>query len=435
MPDAILATNVSKYYRLGAGRRGKYGTLRESVMDVVGAPVHRVRRLFHRRGSDPGAENAPSGTNGRAGLWALKEISLKIQPGEAVGIIGRNGAGKSTLLKVLSRITPPSDGSIEVRGRLGSLLEVGTGFHPELTGRENIFLNGAIMGMPRREIRRKFGQIVDFAEVDRFIDTPVKRYSSGMYVKLAFSVAAHMEPDILLIDEVLSVGDLAFQRKCLDYTRRLLQRNVTLLFVSHNMFVVKALCDRCICLDQGRVQADGATEDVTSGYDQQSRLDVAGWAKAMVGADPTRCPIFITAVDVLDKHGRPRRMFEHGQRMRVRLQYRATHPVADPNFCVALIRSDNVACCNFSSALDKFATGKVVGEGTIELAIPPLKLVADLYSLQVLVWDASFKRLHCAQTGPDFHVRDPLLSTEFGVFHEAAEWAMPKRALGVSTQT
>ena len=175
-------------------------------------------------------------------LWALRDVSFTIGAGEAVGIVGRNGAGKSTLLKILSNITPPTDGQITIQGRVGSLLEVGTGFHPELTGRENIFLNGAIVGMSRREISEKYNDIVGFSEIGKFIDTPVKRYSSGMYVKLAFAVAAHMEPEILLLDEVLSVGDLAFQRKCMEHARRLLSRKATLLFVSHNMFAIKAMC-------------------------------------------------------------------------------------------------------------------------------------------------------------------------------------------------
>jgi lipopolysaccharide transport system ATP-binding protein len=340
-----------------------------------------------------------------------------------VGIIGRNGAGKSTLLKILSRITAPTEGRVRLSGRVGSLLEVGTGFHPELTGRENVFLNGAIIGMGRKEIARKFDAIVDFADIARFIDTPVKRYSSGMFVRLAFAVAAHMEPDILLIDEVLSVGDLAFQRKCMDHAKQLLERDATLLFVSHNMFAIKAMCDRAVYLSQGRVALDGTTEEVTRLYDQEGRLDMASWATGMVGSDPSKCPISIRDFELLDEDGEPRTIFEHGERMRIRLHYEARERISNPTFSIGIIRSDNVACCNHNTALDGFSTATVSGRGVIELLTPPIKLVAELYSIQILVWDSKFQHLYCAQAGKNFHVSHPVLDTEFGVFHEEAEWS------------
>jgi lipopolysaccharide transport system ATP-binding protein len=412
MQPAVTVHNLSKQYRLGEHGRGAYGTLRESMVRWARIPVRRLRDCVTRadRADAPGS------------LWALKDVSFDVKRGESVGIIGRNGAGKSTLLKLLSRITGPTRGSIEIRGRLGSLLEVGTGFHPELTGRENIFLNGAIMGMSRRDINRQYDKIVDFSEVGKFIDTPVKRYSSGMYVKLAFSVAAHMEPDVLLIDEVLSVGDLAFQRKCMDYARRLLARDATLLFVSHNMFTIKAMCDRAIYLTHGQVTADGGTEEVTGLYDQESGLDVAGWARSVVGSDPEKCPISITGMELFDEQGRPRTVFDHGRRVRIRMHYRMRESVERPNFNVAFVRSDNVACCNYNTAMDGFATDGAGDRGVIEMTTPPLKLVSDLYAIHVLVWDTKFQHLYCAQVGKNFHVRDALLSTQFGVFHEAAQW-------------
>jgi lipopolysaccharide transport system ATP-binding protein len=409
MQPAVTVRNLSKHYRLGERQAG-YGTLRESVMGWAAAPIRRLRRSAAGQSATP------------TSLWALQGVNFDIRRGESVGIIGRNGAGKSTLLKVLSRITGPTEGSIRIRGRLGSLLEVGTGFHPELTGRENIFLNGAIMGMTRREITKQYDKIVDFSEVGKFIDTPVKRYSSGMYVKLAFSVAAHMEPDVLLIDEVLSVGDLAFQRKCMDYAQRLLKRNATLLFVSHNMFTVKAMCDRAIYLTHGQITADGGTEDVTKLYDQESGLDIAGWAMGTVGSDPEQCPISITAVEILDEAGEPCTSFDYGRRMRLRMHYEMREPVESPNFSVAILRSDNVACCNYNTAMDHFPTASAPPRGVVELLTPPLKLVSELYSIQVLVWDPKFQRLYCAQVAKNFHVRDTMLSTQFGVFHEAAEW-------------
>jgi lipopolysaccharide transport system ATP-binding protein len=415
MKPAITVENIAKYYRIGARQSGSYATLRESIMNAVAAPLRRVARRI----ASSEAADRPSAK----GIWALHGVSFEVRPGEAIGIIGRNGAGKSTLLKVISRITAPTSGGVTICGRVGSLLEVGTGFHPELTGRENVFLNGAIIGMTRREIARKFNEIVSFAEIGDFIDTPVKRYSSGMYVRLAFAVAAHMEPDILLIDEVLSVGDLAFQRKCMEHAKRLLKQDVTLLFVSHNMFSIKAMCDRAIYLSQGQVALDASTEEVTRLYDQEARLDMAPWAHDMVGTDPTKCPIHIRNIELFDEDGQPRTLFDHGQRVRIRLHYEATQPIRQPNFNVSIIRSDGVACCNFNTAMDEFPTGAVSGAGVIEVLTPPLKLVADLYSLQVLVWDQGFQRLYCAQMGKTFHVRHPVLNTEFGIFHEPAQWS------------
>ena len=206
-------------------------------------------------------------------FWALKDVSFEVEPGEVVGIIGRNGAGKSTLLKILSRITEPTSGRCKFRGRIGSLLEVGTGFHPELTGRENVYLNGSILGMSRREIDRKFDEIVEFAEIEQFLDTPVKRYSSGMYVRLAFGVAAHLNPEILLVDEVLAVGDQKFQKKCLGKMREVARSGRTVLFVSHNTAALESLCERCILIHQGQVKADGETGSILARYyeDDQDR--------------------------------------------------------------------------------------------------------------------------------------------------------------------
>ena len=267
---------------------------------------------------------------GNSTIWALREVSFEIMRGEIVGIIGRNGAGKSTLLKILSRITRPTTGRAEIWGRVGSLLEVGTGFHSELTGRENLYLSGSILGMPKAEIEQKFDQIVAFAEVEHFMDTPVKHYSSGMYMRLAFAVAAHLDPDILLIDEVLSVGDLAFQRKCLEYAKRLQESHATVLFVSHNMFAVKALCNRVIYVADGRVHFDGSPEDAIQLYEGESRLSAAPWAQHMVGDDPSQRPITITDIALLDEGGEPRCVFDYGERMRIRLQFDASQRIRGP---------------------------------------------------------------------------------------------------------
>ena len=253
---ALRVTGVSKCYRLG--QRNQYATLREVLADVPRRPLRMLRRGVTSRAQ---IRSAAAST-----IWALKDVSFEVKTGEVIGIIGSNGAGKSTLLKILSRITKPTTGRVEAYGSVGSLLEVGTGFHPELTGRENIFLNGAILGMKRAEIHRKLDAIVAFAEVDRFLDTPVKRYSSGMHVRLAFAVAAHLEPQILIVDEVLAVGDVAFQKKCLGAMSGIARAGRTVLFVSHNMPAVERLCQRAIWLAQGRITAEGPTADVVRQY-------------------------------------------------------------------------------------------------------------------------------------------------------------------------
>jgi lipopolysaccharide transport system ATP-binding protein len=252
MRPIIKADKVSKQYQLGQ-RDAAYSTIR----DVLAKTFRSPKTLFRRN----------SQVNGTAKtIWALKDVSFEINPGEVVGVIGRNGAGKSTLLKILSRITEPSTGKIELFGRVGSLLEVGTGFHSELSGRENIFLNGSILGMSRNEIAAKFDEIVEFSEVGKFIDTPVKRYSSGMYVRLAFAVAAHLEPEILLLDEVLSVGDVAFQKKCLGKMNDVSKEGRTVVFVSHNMATIVRICTRCILVNNGMIEAEGPVDSVIRRY-------------------------------------------------------------------------------------------------------------------------------------------------------------------------
>ncbi|MBX2852045.1 MAG: ABC transporter ATP-binding protein, partial [Phycisphaeraceae bacterium] len=250
---SIKVENLSKKYIIGKHAQKGDG-LRHIVQNALGKPTRWAANGFRR---DPRTYEE---------FWALKDINFDVGIGEVVGIIGRNGAGKSTLLKVLSRITEQTTGRITLRGRMASLLEVGTGFHPELTGRENIYLNGAVLGMARTEIKRKFDEIVAFAEVAKFLDTPVKRYSSGMYVRLAFAVAAHLEPEILVVDEVLAVGDMDFQRKCLGKMDEVSKQGRTVLFVSHNMATIARLCERSIMLKQGQLVLDGATGDVINEY-------------------------------------------------------------------------------------------------------------------------------------------------------------------------
>jgi len=257
MSDVVIRVeNLSKRYMIGHQRQERYVSLRDAIADKVKS----FGGLFSRNGKveDPTHEE----------FWAIKDVSFEIKQGDRVGIIGRNGAGKSTLLKILSRITEPTSGKISIRGRVASLLEVGTGFHPELTGRENIYLNGAILGMDRSDIKRKFDEIVAFAEVEKFLDTPVKRYSSGMYVRLAFAVAAHLEPEILIVDEVLAVGDAQFQKKCLGKMEDVAEKEGrTVLFVSHNMAAIRALCSKAILLKQGFLVQSGTSSECLSSYE------------------------------------------------------------------------------------------------------------------------------------------------------------------------
>jgi lipopolysaccharide transport system ATP-binding protein len=288
---ALIVQNLSKEYVLG-GRRRPQETFRGMLADALLSPLRRYRRL---------SGNADGGER----FTALKDVSFSVDPGEVLGIIGKNGAGKTTLLKILSGITEPTDGRVELKGRTSSLLEVGTGFHPELTGRENVFLNGAILGMSKDEIRNKFDAIVEFAEVDKFIDTPVKHYSSGMYVRLAFAVAAHLEPEILFVDEVLAVGDAQFQKKCLGRMDEIGKEGRTILVVSHNMQVIQSLCSRAIWLDGGRIAYDGNAVSAVVAYTQSHSRTVSEreWPEddASAGNESVR----LLSARVVPEHGNP----------------------------------------------------------------------------------------------------------------------------------
>jgi lipopolysaccharide transport system ATP-binding protein len=295
MRPAIRVSNLSKRYRLGLTHAG-------SIRELVGRATD---RLLARRHEPLPYEHSAANGNGRqideyGNFWALKDVSFEVQAGEVLGIIGRNGAGKSTLLKIFSRITAPTFGRVEIYGRVASLLEVGTGFHPELTGRENVFLNGAILGMTKAEIRRRFDEIVAFAEVEKFLDTPVKRYSNGMYVRLAFAVAAHLEPDILVVDEVLSVGDVDFQRKCLGKMSSVSKEGRTVLFVSHNLPALQHFCPRAVLLHEGRTIKDGHCLDVIAAYLARNNKHIEG--KSLGTPQPNQvAAVRLVQVDILDE--------------------------------------------------------------------------------------------------------------------------------------
>jgi len=299
---AIHVDTLGKRYRIGAHER--YSTLRDSLAGALPSLFRRRRLHGHGEGEY---------------VWALKGVSLRVQQGEVLGIIGPNGAGKTTLLKVLSRITEPTEGSVEIFGRVGSLLEVGTGFHPELTGRENIYLNGAILGMRRLEIERKFDEMVGFADVERFIDTPVKRYSSGMHVRLAFAVAAHLEPDILVVDEVLAVGDAAFQKKCLGKMGEVAGAGRTVILVSHNMGAIRQLCRRSLWLDRGKVMKDGDTASVVEAY--LAAIDPTDATRGVVFPEDRRKDSQLRAARLLNKQEAPAQRFSCDEPVVVELLY------------------------------------------------------------------------------------------------------------------
>ncbi len=406
---AIRSENLSKRYKVTTITQ-HHNTLRDQL--AAG-----LTSMFRRNSDSRSKQDV---------FWALEDVSFEIKEGESVGIIGRNGAGKSTLLKILARITEPSIGKATIRGRLGSLLEVGTGFHYELSGRENLYLSGAILGMKKAEIDRKFDAIVAFAEIDKFIDTPVKHYSSGMYVRLAFAVAAHLEPDILLLDEVLSVGDLAFQAKCIEHAKRLQQSHATVLFVSHNMFSIKSMCNRVIYLSEGKVRFDGSAEEGIALYERENRLSTANWAHWELENNNDRETLKITEIELLDENGATRHIFDYGERMRIRVSFDAPREIKAPNFSISVFRDDNVACCNFNAAMDGFVVPAISGNGSVELITPPLKLVAALYSTNVIVRNADSAQLYTAQVGDSFHVRHHVLDNHYGIFHEAAVWSWGK---------
>ena len=366
MKPIIRVENVSKLYRIG-NREAAYDTLRESIVEALRAPFGRLRGRNGKRNYET--------------LWALKDINFEIAPGEVVGVIGRNGAGKSTLLKVLSRITEPTTGRAELYGRVASLLEVGTGFHPELTGRENIYLNGAILGMKKAEINRKFDEIVAFAELERFLDTPVKRYSSGMYMRLAFAVASHLEPEILLVDEVLAVGDASFQKKCLGKMGRVAREGRTVLFVSHNMSAIRSLCRRAFWLDKGEIVGTGETGQVVSDYIKRGALSTLEreWEDSPVAPGDETARLHHVSVTALGQE------IDEPLTVKTAIQLNAVIrnylPDAVLNFSVVLYNLEGVAIFNTGSGSRSFPAGLVQGS----FVIPGDFLNDGTYTVRLLI--------------------------------------------------
>ena len=375
MPDIVIkAENLGKKYVIchrAAG--GGYLALRDEVMRSAHTLWHKTRNLARGRGVIPGDTLEE--------FWALKDVSFEVRRGETVGIIGRNGAGKSTLLKVLSRITEPSAGRVTIRGRVASLLEVGTGFHPELTGRENIYLNGAILGMSRVEIRRRFDEIVAFAEVEKFLDTPVKRFSSGMYVRLAFAVAAHLEPEILVVDEVLAVGDAAFQKKCLGKMGEVATAGRTVLFVSHNMAAIQQLCQRGMVLSEGRLCNHGAIDGVVRTYLQEVKTTAL---KTELGERTDRKGsqwLKFTRVAIRDVQGYELQQVVSGQDVFLQFHYESTRTLEAASVLISFnVRSSQgYLLANLNSTDTGNDTLDIFRQGSFECSWPRFNLRSGSY--------------------------------------------------------
>jgi lipopolysaccharide transport system ATP-binding protein len=392
MQPIIKAEKISKQYRLGQ-REAAYSTLRDVFANTLRSPT----KLFRRNGNVNGANKS---------IWALNDVSFEIKPGEVVGIIGRNGAGKSTLLKILSRITEPTSGKIELFGRVGSLLEVGTGFHSELSGRENIFLNGSILGMSRNEIAAKFDEIVAFSEVGKFIDTPVKRYSSGMYVRLAFAVAAHLEPEILLLDEVLSVGDIAFQKKCLGKMNEVSKEGRTVVFVSHNMATIVRICTRCILINNGRIEADGPVDSVIRRYLEASAQHGGTCAFPI---EPEKVAQF-TSISLLTNEGICSASFDVRFEINVEAEYVVRRPVPQGLLGIRVSTTDGlpIFTSHHVDKLDPSAHGKDLEPGTykIRIAIPPNFLIPGSYLMTTAIVDGGMRLIDMHEDTISFDIGD-----------------------------
>ena len=406
MTSVIQFEGVSKYYRLGQSQT----SLRDTLASMG-------RRLLRRQSASDSEL-----------FYALNNVSFTVNEGDILGVIGHNGAGKSTILKLLSRVTFPSAGRIQTTGRLAALIELGAGFHPDLSGRENIYLNGAILGLKEREIRAQFDAMVAFAGLDKFIDTPVKRYSSGMYVRLAFAVAAHIKADILLVDEVLSVGDTAFQQKCLDKMRDLHRNGATIVFISHSMWTVQTFCNRAILLRHGQVEASGSPEEVIDIYRQYEREDLLGTnvtnqaaPQPEIDAGPETT---LLKIEILNMYAQAQQVYEFHDRLIVRAHYNAPRRIEAPVFVIRITRADGLVCCainNRNAPISKAPS--IENDGFFEATIGPLPLVPDIYSVEVLIIDRTEPVVYAHRSGETFRIKGELSGTsESGVFSPNVEW-------------
>jgi lipopolysaccharide transport system ATP-binding protein len=381
---------------------------------------------------------------GRENYWALRDVSFEINKGKVIGIIGANGAGKSTVLKLMSRIIEPTSGEMEIHGQVGALLELGTGFHPDLTGRENIYLNGSILGFSRAKMDRILDQILDFSEMGRFIDVPVKHYSSGMYMRLGFSIAIHVRPEILLVDEVLAVGDRAFQFRCLDKINELRRQGITIVMVSHSLDLVRAMCDRAIWLDKGKIQAQGDVGRVLEKYidkviaqdekkmveAERQKMEAAEEEPQGKKAEEEEAPwrwgshkVEIVSVQILDGAGREQRTFQTGATLQVRIHYMAHEPIPTPKFGLALYHSSGFQISGPNSVVGKCPIPEIDGPGFVDYIIDDLPLLPGTYLITAAIHDLAgvhtYDHIHQRFT---FRVRSDGVGEAFGSFRIPAHW-------------
>ncbi len=412
MSDTIIRVeNLGKKYIIGHQKQERYTALRDVMANAAKSLGRKVMSPFGNQTLDPAFEE----------FWALKDVSFEVKQGDRVGIIGRNGAGKSTLLKVLSRITEPTSGRVSIKGRVASLLEVGTGFHPELTGRENIFLNGAILGMSKIEIKKKFDEIVTFAEVEKFLDTPVKRYSSGIYVRLAFAVAAHLEPEILVVDEVLAVGDAQFQKKCLGKMKDVGQEGRTVLFVSHNMGVLKSLCTSSVLLSKGEVIAQGTTSDVVDTYlmsanNEQSNSGEISWQDKE--SAPGCAEMHLVSVRLLGDRETVQLNFDPEKPIKIEVIYKILQKLTGMRLVLQVINSEGIiafASTDHTSRDGGFKPGLystccTIPSYLLNTGLYYLRLHAGIPGVKVLIQQQDFLSFYIEKTtqhGSSFNERWP----------------------------
>jgi ABC-type polysaccharide/polyol phosphate transport system ATPase subunit len=390
IPSAVRLEAVSKRYRAGRSR---------TLVDLVAFNLDRLRGRSH---------DVHSATRGKvdATIWALRDVTFDVPEGAGVGVIGRNGAGKTTLLKLISRVTWPTTGRVRVAGRVVSLIELGAGFHPELTGRENVYLGGGLFGLTRHEIDRRFDQIVAFADVERLIDTPMKRYSSGLYARLGFSVAIHANPDVVLVDEVLAVGDAAFRRRALEALRQLIANGKTVLFISHDMWNVRRLCDQILWMEDGRVRAYGAAAEIAERYMNEVNVQaLANQATALQSARSGSGEIRYTAVDLLDGAGTPSVLIAPGETLIVRAAYQADRAVPRPVFQIGIIDVDTGLVITTATSKLADVTDTVCGAGAIECRFPRLPLRPRQYILRLSITDSyQLASYDVVTAGPRFAV-------------------------------
>lgn len=411
MPEPVISVNnLSKLYRIGA-KENSNKTFREAIIDGLTAPLRnfrRLRKLTNFDTSGPNQFDQWNQSDSSDTIWALKDVSFEVQPGEVVGIIGRNGAGKTTLLKILSRITEPSEGAVDLTGRVSSLLEVGTGFHPELTGRENIFLNGAILGMSKKEIEEKYDEIVNFSGIEKFIDTPVKRYSSGMYVRLAFAVASYLEPEILLVDEVLAVGDADFQKKCLGRMHDVSLKGRTVFFVSHNMFAIKSLCSRCILLEEGRSVTDGSPHEVVNRYLNAGFVSKAERQWNDPKEAPTNQVVRWLGAKIRNEKGEITADIESDHSFTLELDYCNLREGARLGTTMALFNEEGIHVLTSLSNHCKEWHNRSREEGIYRsiCKIPGNLLTEGKYSVTFLTWVDNYSSLHREDNVLEFQVND-----------------------------